>query len=128
VLATKNHLLFPPEVLSELERGSVGNPDPPLEWAKTHRSSAERKAPLDGVRQVLSVAADVLDPDSPHEQADPYVLALALELRRGFEVTIVTDDRKDKPTKLSLATAAGMLGIPTVPLFAFVRQEGLEPA
>ena len=30
-------------------------------------------------------------------------------------MTVVTEDRKDKPRKISLATATGMLGLPTVP-------------
>lgn len=41
---------------------------------------------------------------------------------------IVTDDRRDKPGKTSLATAAGMLDIATVPLKAFLDLEGARIA
>jgi hypothetical protein len=130
-LATKSHVLFPPEVCAELELGAAANPDPPLEWARRHRGCSERKASFEVVREVLTIAPELVDPDSPHEQADPYVVALALELKRGgFDVRVITDDRKDKrtrPIKLSVVTAAGLLGIATVPLFAFLRIEGLEP-
>ena len=87
------------------------------------------KRPLETVKAVLKDVPDVLDPDIPHEQADPYVLALALD-HQGlglYPVTVVTDDRRDKPTKLSLATAAGVLRVPTVPLHAFVRTSRLLP-
>jgi len=102
-------------------------------WKDSPRASrpskAEKKANLETVKAVLRVAPDVLDPDIPEEQADPYVLALGLDLQGLgiYQVTVVTDDRKDKPTKLSLATAAGMLRLPTVPLHAFVRSIGLLP-
>jgi hypothetical protein len=77
-----------------------------------------------------------VDTDDPHNEADPYVIALGLELRSDeltlevvprSEVTIVSEDRKDKPNKLSLATAAGMVGLPTIPLFALVRIGGISP-
>ncbi len=114
-------------MVGELERGAAADPDPPLRWARSVRERAEKAASLETVKAVLRVAPDVLDPDMPHEQADPYVIALALD-QRGlglYEVTVVTDDRKDKPGKLSLATAAGMLRLPTVPLHAFVRSKRL---
>ena len=122
-LAASGNLIFPPEVLGELERGAAVEPDAPLLWARKNRATAERKANLETVKAVLKIAPDVLDPDIPHEQADPYVLALAVD-QQGlglYDVTIITDDRRDKPAKLSLATAAGMLRIPSVPLHAFAR-------
>ena len=128
-LTATGSLFFPPEVLGELERGFPTGADPPLLWARRNRGQAEKKANLETVKAVLRVAPDVLDPDIPEEQADPYVLALGLDLQGLgiYQVTVVTDDRKDKPTKLSLATAAGMLRLPTVPLHAFVRSIGLLP-
>jgi hypothetical protein len=121
-------LFFPPEVLAELERGSAAGADPPLLWARRNRGKAEKKADWETVKAVLRVAPDVLDPDIPDEQADPYVVALGIDLQGLgiYQTTIVTDDRKDKPTKLSLATAAGMLGLPTVPLHAFLRSLSLR--
>lgn len=118
-LAEKGLLFFPPEVYHELERGS---PDAVLNWAKRVRDQAEQAADLQTVKEVLAVASDLLDADNPAEQADPYVIALAIDVRGlGFDVTVVTDDFRDKPSKISLATAAGMLGLPSVPLTGFAR-------
>jgi hypothetical protein len=126
-MAAAGSLIFPGEVLGELERGASAEPDPPLTWARSVRAQAEKTANLETVKAVLRVAPEILDPDIPFEQADPYVIALALD-ERGLgllEVTVVTDDRRDKPSKLSLATASGMMGLPTVPLHAFVRTKRL---
>ena len=128
--ATRKKLLYPPEVCGELERGSESesNPDPPLIWARNHRHCSERAADLATVRRVLDRVPDLLDPDNPNEQADPYVLAVSLDLHiGGFDVCVVTDDRRDRPTKVSLATAVGMFRLATVPLHAFVRGENLYP-
>lgn len=128
-MASAGSLVFPPEVLGELERGSGSEPDPPLMWSRKNREQAEKKADLETVKAVLREVPDVLDPEIPYEQADPYVLALALDWQGLglYRVTVVTDDRRDKPTKLSLATAAGILRLPSVPLHAFVRSNRLLP-
>ena len=126
-IAVAGSLIFPPEVLGELERGAGSQPDPPLRWARSNRAHAEKRAGLETVKAVLKEVPDILDPDIPYEQADPYVIALALD-QQGlglYQVAVVTDDRRDKPTKLSLATAAGILRLPTVPLHAFVRRNRL---
>jgi len=129
--ATRQKLLYPPEVCAELERGaeSESNPDPPLVWARNHRHCSERPADLATVRRVLDRVPELLDPDNPNEQADPYVLAVSLDLHiGGFDVCVVTDDRRDRPpTKISLATAVGMFRLATVPLHAFLRGERLYP-
>jgi hypothetical protein len=79
---------------------------------------------------VLLKAPTLVDPDSTREQADPYVVALAVEMGSSElfspTVTVVTEDRRDKPTKVSLATAAGLLRVPTVPLSAFLRSLGIH--
>ena len=139
-LATRGHIFYPPEVSAEVERGARDDNDAAYRWIRSTREVAERRATFENVRRVLAIAQDVLDPDSSHEVADPYVVALGLDLQpeslsldllrpeeRGAEVTVVTEDRKDKPRKLSLATAAGLLGLPTIPMFAFLRAEGLYP-
>src|SRR5262249_39773566 len=78
-LASKGYIVFPPEVRGELERGSESpsNPDPALQWARRHQGEAERRVDLDRAKDVLRRVPDVIDPENPREQADPYVLALA---------------------------------------------------
>jgi len=128
-LTVASHLCWPPEVTQEVEYAV--NPDSAVRWIKANRGSGERTAKLDTVKSVLRTAPALVDPDAPREQADPYVVALALDLGEGelfgTAVSIVTEDRKDKPTKLSLATAAGLLRIPTIPLRAFLRSQGILP-
>ncbi len=78
------------------------------------------------VETVMTRVGDVVDheKDAGEDDADPYVLALALHLKReGLDVRIVTEDRTDRGRKMSLATAAGILGIPRVPLSGFLRAE-----
>lgn len=124
-LVSKGSLFFPPQVYEELERGrnsKEAGKDPAFDWVKRVRSTAEKRADFDIVKEVLAVAPELIDPDKPYEQADPYVLAVALDIRGlGFDVTVVTDDNRDKPGKTSLATASGMMGIPSVPLMGFSR-------
>ncbi len=90
----------------------------------THCS--ERAADPATIRKVLAKVPELLDVDNPNEQADCYVLAVAVDLNvGGFDVCVVTDDRRDKGQHISLATATGMFRLPNVPLHAFVRGEGL---
>lgn len=139
-LATNRQIVYPPEVSEEIERGARNDQDPLLRWIRSTREVAERRASFDNVRRVLTLAPDLVDADNVHEEADPYLVALGLDLRpenlmldlersegMSTEVIIITDDRIDKPRKLSLATAAGVVGLPSIPMFAFLRGEGLRP-
>jgi hypothetical protein len=82
---------------------------------------------LEEVQKVLAAVPKVLDPekDSGAEEADPYVLALAVNLRdeKKKNARIVTEGTRDLPTKISLRTAAGLLGIASIPLKAFLEFE-----
>jgi len=117
-------------VTLEVERGQ--HDDPALSWIRQYRAQCEQAAELATVKAVLRVASSLIDSNIEHEQADPYVLALALDLRDLVtHPTIVTDDRVDKmlkgERKVSLATAAGMHGVPVVPLHAFLAMENIAP-
>jgi len=68
----------------------------------------------------------VLDPDKDHEEADPYVLALALKLRAaGHPVGVITEDRRSRPTKLSLSDACGLLRIVSMSMEPYLEQQGI---
>jgi hypothetical protein len=124
-------LLFPREVVGELARYTrpTGSrvEDELLEWARSCESIACSVAfPLETVRAVLARVPSLVDPDAHHDEADPYVLSLALELRNtGFEVVIVTEDRRDNPSKMSLSSASGVFRLPSLPLVPFLRDEGM---
>ena len=127
-LVTVGRLKFPSEVLKELRRHARPDaPDQLLEWAESVEGNASADAPsLDRVKDVLAVVADILDKDkdSGAEEADPYVLAFAVSLReQAVDARVVTQEVKDSPRKMSLNTAAGILGIPSVPLGGLLRAE-----
>jgi uncharacterized protein DUF4411 len=125
-------LIYPPQVVDELERGAEDKtkPDAQLQWAKENAPNAcyQADSGWDEIAEILAQVPTILDPDkdSGEEEADPYVLALAVRLRAaGIDARIVTQERKDIPTKMSLNTAAGLLGVPSVPLNGFVLKENI---
>ena len=129
-MVDEGRLVFPLQVLRELKRDTATYEDEACQWARTVGDHACRHiVPLDCVKDVLAVVPDVLDPmkDSPVEEADPYVLALAVLLRReDVDARVVVQEVKDSPKKLSLNTACGILGVPSVPLLGLLRTEGIK--
>jgi len=132
--AVKNgSLVFPTEVHGELDRGrgklSPGSTDEPYEWAAKARDAATRHGTdFDVVKRVLAKVPKVLDAEKPAgaDEADPYVLALALRLKEhGHEVTVISEERKDRPDKMSLTTACGLLRLYCVPLMGFLGDQGM---
>lgn len=60
------------------------------------------------------------------EQADPYVIELAVGIMEGGRpATVITEDHKDKPAKMSLSTACGLWRVPVVPLLPFLAHSGI---
>jgi hypothetical protein len=126
-----HRLAFPSQVVEELERAAdPSSPDQQYLWAKKHKMCATQNSPtFDQVKEVLASVPTVLDPDKDTgaEEADPYILAMALHLRRtGVDARIVTEEVRDYPSKMSLNTAAGLLGIPSVNLMAFLGFEKIN--
>lgn len=124
-LVTDNLLVYPREVLDELARtAGTATPDPQYQWAKDHHElGCRHKTDLAGVKEVLARVPRVVDAQktSPTTDADPYVVALAIHLRDLGGATVVTEDRKDSPIKMSLTTACGLWGVPAVPLVPFLE-------
>jgi rRNA maturation endonuclease Nob1 len=123
-------IVFPKQVVGELKRAAdPDSPDAQYLWAKQHEGKATAHAPsLEEVKNVLAAVPRVLDPDKDAgaEEADPYLLALAVRLRaEGKDARIVTEEIRDTPRKMSLNTACGLVGVPSVPLKAFLHFEGI---
>jgi hypothetical protein len=126
-------LVFPPQVLGELRHGHAMLPedavDEPFDWALGVEAIASRHpVDFDAVRRALAKAPHVLDTEKTHgsDEADPYVLGLALTLKENsHEVTVVTEERKDRPDKMSLSTACGLLRLYAVPFLAFLEDRGI---
>ena len=129
-LVTDGRLMYPKQVVDELERAAdLHSPDSQYLWAKQNEAKAIDQAPsLEEVKKVLASVPTVLDPDKDTgaEEADPYLLAVAVRLRaESKDARVITEETKDTPRKMSLRTAAGLLGIPSVPLTAFLGFEGI---
>lgn len=129
-LVTSGRLVFPIQVVKELERFADPKlPDAQYLWAKGHEEMAKAQSPsFEEVKSILALVPDVLDPDkdSGEEEADPYVLAVAHRVRsQGGDGRVVTQETKDTPRKMSMNSACGFLGFPSVPLAIFLRFEGI---
>ncbi len=125
-------LVYPPEVLEELERTSTTGdvPDLPYVWAKKNAPKATRYGHLyDAAKRVLAQVPDVLDSEKVGtEEADPYVLATAVHMcDQGLTVTVLTEERRDRPDKMSMTTACGVLLLPAVPVATFLARQGIWP-
>lgn len=129
-LIKEKRLVFPRQVVAELERlADPRSPDPQYQWAKQHEGEATEPAPsFEEIKETLGAVPTVLDPDKDTgvDEADPYVVSMAVHLRaQGKDARIVTEETRDTPRKMSLRTAAGLLGVPSVPLKAFLKFEGI---
>lgn len=132
-LVAAGTLLYPKQVVGELEEctGSSSNkPDLPYLWAKRNEAQATRFGfdPAN-LKLVLAhpVASQVLDTSkSGKDEADPYVLELATRLQAaGHDVTVLTEDRNNKPMKLSLHSACGVLKIVPLGIEVFLESQGI---
>jgi hypothetical protein len=127
-------LVYPKKVVEELERNKrSGKPDPPCEWAKKNEKQATRFGLVfEELREVLAhpQVRNVFDPNKSTgaDEADPHVLALAYHLkRRGIISTVLTEETRNRPDKLSMNSACGLLRIYCLPIEPFLREQGLWP-
>lgn len=124
-LVDSGELVFPAEVDDELERfRNAGVYDPIGDWAALKKRRATRFGPqFDHVKRVLEdpQARRVLDPaKAGTDEADSHVLALALALRDRADVVVIAQETRDRPDKLSMATACGVLRLVRLPVAAFL--------
>ena len=127
----KNDLLFfPPEVLGELER-HVMKSDVAFTWAQKNATKATRYGHLfEKAKNVLAKIPNLIDPDkvSDVDFADPHVIGLAQGLvEDGHTPTVITNDTKLTPKKISLAAGAGAFGFPALPLLVFLQTQNIFP-
>jgi hypothetical protein len=105
-------LTFPRQVFDEFERPRYKHTkDHGWDWVKKNVGHCRGHEPLHTyVQQVLSdpQVQRVLDPDKDHEEADPYLLALALKLRaNGSKVGIITEMQGQGQRSFRLRTRVG---------------------
>jgi hypothetical protein len=125
-------LIFPYETYLELKRNvPKGIDDQIFAFVEKHRSKAERKPDWEAVIALNQndLVRNVTDPNAEHDEADIYVLALAVMLRdRGNEVGVISEERKDSENrKLSINTACGALGLVCAKMQAVLHVQGIKP-
>lgn len=120
-LIGRRELLFPSQVHRELtDPQLIRHPDMPGAWtARAWRLMKPHPAPKDvTVREVLRAHPDIIDVDAQQDQADPYVVALAIELSRAGEtVKVVVDEGETR----ALQAACRTFGIDVEDLSQFAR-------
>lgn len=125
-LLDEGRLFFPKELVDELKRYG-GEDNPALDWARDNEAKVMRRQPsLQTVKEVLADVPEVLDAtkDSSIEEADSYVLAMAVEsLRQGEDARVVSEEFKTTTNKMPLGSAAGALRIPSVSLRTMLKRE-----
>jgi len=129
-LVNGNSLVFPKEVIPELERHT--SPDSRsqilVDWARSSSLLATRHTvPLETVKLVLQRVPDVLDPDKHGvEEADHYVSALAVHFNaEGHQVTVLTEETRDRAYKWSMTRACGHLRLIRLPIEGFLHEKGI---
>ncbi len=102
---------MPRQVIREV--GELAHPDTPGVWARgmTHRLQHPLDVEYEHLRRVMKAAPNLVEANQHKDVADPYVVALALQLMAdGHAVEVVTDDLVDHlPTKIALGTACDRL-------------------
>lgn len=125
-------ITFPKQVANELS--FVKHPDAPGAWIAYAKRSVQHPEPTEATLvRVLAVAAEMVEADNPNEIADPYVLAMALELTERYRTSrtvVITNDVVDRmPVKISLRTGCERLGVETCKapaLLAWLTDEDVE--
>ena len=114
VLLQRGAIAFPVQVRSEIVRAKY--PDGPGVWIAAHKGTERHPQPEDDVlAEVLAAAPKLVDPFAEDEDADPYVVAMALTISRRLPtaaVRVATRDTVDRlPIKTSLKSACDRLGV-----------------
>lgn len=129
-LVEDGRLVFPRQVYRELAHGQ--HPDAPGAWIGKAKTLVRYADPSDEtMAEILDVTYQLVEENSEpdNEPADPYIVAMAVELRRmepPIDVVVATNDLVDRlPLKIALKTACDQLNIPcwtTEVFIEWVRQ------
>lgn len=120
-IVREGNLIFPAQVRKELaDPNKIKHPDMPSAWAAQAWKEMDHRHSLgdDDVQKIVHRYPNLIDPRKEKDEADPYVVALALDRKRGYEVCVVLADEGDK----ALRTACEGFGIPVVGASEFVAR------
>lgn len=125
----KGIVVVPRQVARELER--IEHPDMPGAWASgTFEESPHQTEPdYENVIRVMSSAGAVVDPDAEQDAADPWVVALGLQMMEaGWDVVVVTKDHINRPPRISLTEACRICGVPSMSVDEALEWLAIHPA
>jgi hypothetical protein len=117
-------ICFPRQVATEL--GGQRWPDAPGAWVGHAKGLVCHREPGDAcVAAVLASTPDLIDPDAVgSEPADPYVIAMALDLRDTYansRIVVASDDKIDRPSlRMSVKTACARLQVEFIEAAPFI--------
>jgi rRNA maturation endonuclease Nob1 len=127
-MVESGEILLPEQVIAELKRGQA---DVALQWAL---KVAKHAVPIIElaltVRDVVRDIPYLVDATSTSstDDADPWVVGLALlRSRQGEDVTVLTEEYRDRPDRTTVSSACGMLRIPTMTVRAFLLYTKIWP-
>lgn len=125
-LVNKRQLCFCDEVVVELER--IARREYPLTWAKGIAGNRTNRGA--GYGSAVWVGHDfssIVDPTAKAsaESAALYVVAQAVELDKAADVTVVTEDLKEKPTRSCVRQACEHFNIRWLGLVEFLIEVDL---
>jgi len=123
-MIASHQMCFPDEVLDELERLARG--EHTYTWAKAAAASRfDRGAAYKHLVAVTHQVRDLVDAEAEYESSAPCVLAQARSLfLTGHKVKVVTEDVRDKPTRISLAAACSKLDMPWCAVSQCLKDQG----
>lgn len=133
-LVEADRLVYPPETYAELKVGhdKLKEADRPTDYAfhfvEKHKKRAQKKADLTIVKELMAdtLVRRVVDPTAEGDEADLYVLSVAVAMQRErLLVGVLTQEKNDLPKKLSLSTACGSLGIVCLTMPALLHKLGI---
>jgi hypothetical protein len=115
------------EVLDELAR--IARDTDALNWARTNSvNRCHNGAGLNALEWVGHDFGEIVDVTTrdTQEPASQYVIAQALELRENkHEITVVTEDIREKPTRASLREACEHFRLPWINCLELLDELGL---
>lgn len=126
-LASNNRLIAPKEVLNEIKQ----NDDQLTKWAKNQKGMfiEPTEKQIGFVKDILKEYPSIIDIDKKHE-ADPWVIALALEMMTDPQKTlfsikrIVVTEEKLRGNKIKIPLICDNKSIESIDIISLFRIEG----
>ena len=129
-LADKERIIAPKQVLEEINLFALE--DYLKKWAVGHKKIFKEQTSfqLSKVREILLLYPKMAEYKKGHEQADPYVVALALDkdpqtkLVQNNKRSVVTEEKSVRGKPEKIPDVCSKFGVEFFDILGFFRQEG----